>query len=155
VAAGGEIAARAGQHDRANVRRMGQLAKEVAQLGVAVEGQWIFALGTVERDRSDPPVVARGEAEMPRRIAAERTARSLHWIGLVHPAMTSPPATTIAWPLIDAAPGEASHSTASAASSGRTRRPCGLYFASSALASACDRPVFATMVSTARSINGV
>src|SRR5580692_3193560 len=134
---------------------MGQIPKEIAKLGIAVESQRIFSLGAVERDDRDPPVLARGEAEVPRGVIAQRMAQSLYRIRRVHPTMTSPPATTIAWPFIDAAPGDASHSTASATSSGRTRRPCGLDLVSSALASSSDRPVFATMVSTARAMRGV
>ena len=69
--------------------------------------------------------------------------------------MTSPPATTIACPFIDPDPGDASHSTASATSSGLTSRPCGLDFASSARAASSVRPVLATILPTALSIKGV
>src|SRR3984957_7304040 len=134
---------------------MGQIPKEIAKLGIAVESQRIFTLGAVERDGRDPPVLARGEAEGPRDVIAQRMAQSLYRIRRVPPPMPPPPATTIAWPFIDAAPGDPSQSTASATSSGRTRRPCGLDLMSSALASASDRPVFATMVSTARATSGV
>ncbi len=60
--------------------------------------------------------------------------------------MTSPPATAIAWPVIDAAPGPASQRTASATSSGATSRAIGLFFASAARASSALRPVLAVML---------
>ena len=67
VAARAEIAARAGQHDRAHVGGVDEIAEQVAQLRVAVEGQRVLALGPVEPDRRDAPVLARLEAEMARR----------------------------------------------------------------------------------------
>ena len=54
-----------------------------------------------------------------------------------------------------AAAGEHSHSTVCATSSGVIRRPCALSLASSARASAAERPVLAAILSTAASSSGV
>ena len=53
VAARAEIAAGAGQHDRLDVLGMAQRLEGALQLGVALEGQRILALGPVERERRD------------------------------------------------------------------------------------------------------
>src|ERR1700722_3591151 len=77
---GGKCAPRAGQHDCANIRPVGQVTKEVPKFGVAVESQRILALGAVERDGRDPPVLARGEAKVPRGVIAHRAAHGLYRI---------------------------------------------------------------------------
>ena len=69
VAARGEIAAGAGQHDRANVGGVDEIAEQVAQFRVAVEGQRVLALGPVEPDGRDAAILADLEAEMPRRMS--------------------------------------------------------------------------------------
>jgi hypothetical protein len=56
------------QHDRAHIRGIGQIAEEIAQLRITVEGEWILAFGAIEPHRRDAPVVARLEAEMARWI---------------------------------------------------------------------------------------
>ena len=123
VAARGEVSASARQHDRAHIRGMGQIAEEIAELSIGVEGQRILAFRPIEPHRRDAPVIARLEAEMASAKAFERLPRRLHRRNrFAHPAMTSPPATTIACPFIEVAAGEASQSTASATSSGVTRR---------------------------------
>ena len=48
VAAGAEIAPRAGDDDAFDLRRMAKLEKQVAKLGIAFEGQRILALGPVQ-----------------------------------------------------------------------------------------------------------
>src|SRR6185295_15822188 len=142
IAAGAEIAAGPGQHDRAHVAGMSQVAEQVAQLGVRVEGEGVLALRPVQPHDRDAGVVARFPEKMACFVVLERTR-----VGIAHPAMTSPPATTIAWPLMDAEPGEASHSTVSATSFGVTSRPCGLAPAKVASASSSLRPVLCLMVS--------
>ena len=51
VAAGAEVPARAGEHDRMHVVGMAQPREQVAQLGVGLEGERVLALGPVQRDR--------------------------------------------------------------------------------------------------------
>src|ERR1700741_3647937 len=63
--------------------------------------------------------------------------------------ITSPPATAIAWPVMECASSETNHATVSATSSGSIRRPCGLTPASSARASASLRLVLAAILATA------
>ena len=53
VAAGAEIAAGAGDDDGAAIVGVGEAAEEIAQFGVALERQRVFALGAVERDGRD------------------------------------------------------------------------------------------------------
>jgi hypothetical protein len=53
VAARTEIAAGARDHDRLDAFVAGGGAKDVAELGVAFEGERIFALRAIERDRCD------------------------------------------------------------------------------------------------------
>ena len=70
VAARTEIAARAGQDDAlARSRVAVERAERVAQLGIAVEGQRILALGPVERDRRD------AVREVPPEMRPARTSR--------------------------------------------------------------------------------
>src|SRR5439155_1395669 len=42
-----------GQNDRPDILDRAQAAEEVAQLGIALEGEWVLALGPVERDCAD------------------------------------------------------------------------------------------------------
>src|SRR5258708_6170478 len=56
VAARAEIAAGAGHHHGADLAHIGELAEQVAELGVAREGQRVLALRPVERDRRDRSV---------------------------------------------------------------------------------------------------
>jgi hypothetical protein len=51
VAAGAEIAALAAQHHGLDVVGIGQIAEQVAQFGVGLEGQRVLAFGTVEADQ--------------------------------------------------------------------------------------------------------
>ena len=53
VAAGAEIAAGAGDDERLESLSLRGGAEQVAQLGVAVEGQRVLLVGPVERDRRD------------------------------------------------------------------------------------------------------
>ena len=50
--------------------RMSELAEQIAQFGIGIEGQWILALGTVQHDRAH--AVADGPAEVAGHIAGER-----------------------------------------------------------------------------------
>ena len=71
VAAGAEIAALAGQHDRAHVRSVDEAAKQIAQFRIGLEGQRVLALGPVEPQRRDAAILARLEAEVLRVIVLE------------------------------------------------------------------------------------
>ena len=53
VAAGAEVAAGAGDHHRLDLAAVGQVAEEVAQLGVGVEGERVLPLGPVQGDEGD------------------------------------------------------------------------------------------------------
>ena len=66
VAAGGEVAARAGEYDGFDVVGVDEVAEEVAELGVALERQRVLLLRPVERDGGDavlevPEDMLRGE----------------------------------------------------------------------------------------------
>src|SRR5690348_10807076 len=94
-------------------------------------------------------LVVAGDARLPvdgRRCAVE--ARLAH-------AITSPPAMTIAWPVMALALGKARYATALATSSGVTKRSIGLVLASSARAASALRPVLAMIVSTERATRSV
>src|ERR1035437_1647786 len=43
----------AGEHHRLDVGGIDQLAKQIPQLGVGFQGQWILALGTIQRNGGD------------------------------------------------------------------------------------------------------
>ena len=125
VAAGAEVPAGAGEHDRAHVGHRRQRTKRLGELGVGVERQRILALGPVERDRRHARVDV--PAEVPR---PEVSAGGHH--------ITSPAATAIACPVIAVAPGEQSQTTVAATSSGVINVRRGECFARSARASSAD-----------------
>ena len=78
VAARAEVAARAGQHDGAHVGGVGEIAEEVAQFRVALEGQRILALRAVQANRRDAPVLACLVMEVASLIVLEGPPRRLH-----------------------------------------------------------------------------
>src|SRR3569833_838206 len=63
--------------------------------------------------------------------------------------VTSPPATTMLWPVILSAPGPQTHKTVCATSSGVIRRRCGFVATRDSNASASVRPVLRTMLAIA------
>ncbi len=135
VAARAEIAAGAGDHDGLHLRRVDEIAKGVAQLGVAFEGERVLPLGPVERDRRD------AASEAPQEIGG-REGVGVHDV--------SPPLMAIAWPLIERLSGRQSQATAAATSAASIILPCGLAAVSEARASSSLRPVLARMLATAR-----
>jgi hypothetical protein len=69
VAAGAEVAALPAQYHGLDVVGIGQIAEQVAQFGVGVEGQRVLAFGTVERDQCHAAFHA--IAEVPRLVGFE------------------------------------------------------------------------------------
>src|SRR5262249_13577494 len=129
-----------GEEIEARQRRLEDLAQPGTHLS-------LDEIGAGEKAEPDAQLelVVRGE----RRLAVGGGERRL-----VH-GITSPPATTMAWPVVPSEPSPHSQSTAAATSSGRTSRPMGFVRASSARASSALRPVLAAMVATERSTSSV
>src|SRR6185312_5584441 len=109
-----------------------------------------------------PDLVGAGEEPQPQaqrhvmvivypRLRIERRRQRLQRALLPrHQVVTSPPASTMLWPVTLSVPGRQSQSTALLTSAGAMRRPCGLVAVRVAIASLSLRPVFFTMLSTAR-----
>ena len=70
VAARGEVAAGAADHEGFDVLVFCRFMEEIAELGITVESQRIFALRPVQRDRRDALVDA--EEKVPGRVAGQR-----------------------------------------------------------------------------------
>ena len=80
VAAGAEVATLARQHHHLHVGGVAQAVEQVAQLGVAVEGERVLAFRAVERDGGHAGGVA-GPAEMLRLVARTRAELRAHGVG--------------------------------------------------------------------------
>src|SRR5262249_38162746 len=137
VATGAEAAALAGDHQHADVAAVGQLGDQVAQVGVALEGQRVQLLRAVEGDGGDAVLHLEVEV-LPLLRERRRSAERAHaWI--------PPPSMTMVWPLIGAASGEASQTSVAATSCGSTSLPSSAWRSSARRLSAGSRPVAATM----------
>ena len=107
----------AGDHEDARVAAVGQLRDEVAQVRVRLEGERVELVRPRERERRHS--VGDLEREMLPALGERRRGpeRAHVWI--------PPPSITRVWPLIPAASGDASHTTAAATSPGSSSRPSG------------------------------
>jgi hypothetical protein len=141
VAAGAEVAAGAGDDDRAHVARVDEPAEQVAQLRVRVERQRVLARGQRQRDRRDLAVRARLEAEVTRAIGrAPRCGASARSCGS---SVAVVPATT-ALSLPSSACRRSRSSALSPAKSSITQRSCATAMASKARAALAVRRTICT-----------
>src|SRR4029453_2080395 len=108
------------------------------QHGIGVERERILAFRPIEGDRGDTAL------NLPAEVLRVRDH-----------GMSSPPATTIAWPVIPAESGRHTRTTASATSCKVANLPPGERFASVARASSIVLPVALTTLAMAASSIGV
>jgi len=100
VAAGAEVAAGAGEHHCLDLGHVGELAKEIAHLGVRLEGQRILALGAVQRKRCHLAVDLETEVLGFQVLRGNLVHRARAPFVVNQPTMLRPPLTLMTWPVM-------------------------------------------------------